>query len=210
MCTALLPFRAPVEHLPLLLGEQQFVRAHAALVSPSLYVYKHFGFLPLEDHTRTSSGALTADEMTVRASTNSEQLPLLLDNRAETRWSPSRGVQRGDGSEWLEVEASVPIYLEKLLLPVGSFSTDFPRGVRVVASTACGETGRSIELFKQPSWQGPLRFTTGGYPYFGHEQEVELPIGSASAYRCYRIEQIGTNGAFDWSVAELGVIGSEQ
>jgi hypothetical protein len=87
----------------------------------------------------------------------------------------------------------------RIELAVGGWQSDFPRGVVVRAA----ETGG--ELFSQQNWCGALRFTPTAEPYLGPQAEVVLPLEQHPPVKKLRIEQVGRERFFNWSIAEIRV-----
>lgn len=148
------------------------------------------------------------------AGTEPQHLARLFDGRRETRWAYRGRGQHGD--EWLALRFAAPQKLAAIKLDLGRFNTDFPRGIRLVAAVACqpGETlapasparSQSSIAFETRSWQGPVRFTPRHFPYFAAQSEVEIPFPEGSEIQCLRIEQIGNDPLFDWSIAEIELL----
>ncbi len=196
--------------LPSKLAHVSYLLAHPQLVSPSWYVYRHFNFSPATDKIEQSVRHTPGfSELTVEASAQNEAIIFgqMLDDKRDTRWSPNAG--RQDGSEWVRYNFFKPMIIRGIELSTGTFVTDFPRGLRITASTQCDGSGpilpASQRLFEQRSWQGPLRFTNDGFPYFGGEHIVEAIFDAPTSVGCLVVAQIGHEPHFDWSIAEMSL-----
>lgn len=202
------PRRAVDGYLPTRVQQQSYLQLHPQLVSPSLYVARHFAF---QDRVRPLPVNLPLFDFQISAWPNPESAKLMHDGSRETRWATSSAQQRGN--EWLRLDFAQPVRLAGIVLDVGGYTTDFPRGVSVTVSDKCTTSGAPLEApvtaYHQPSWQGPLRFTESGYAYFGGEHEVELIFDKPHELRCLVVQQTGKEAHFDWTVAELSVLGAE-
>ena len=135
--------------------------------------------------------------VTITASHRGEDVPAILDRDPATRWSSGRGHQQGD--EWLELRLPQPRSLLGIDLSPGNFQADFPRGIRVAP---CGGS----PLVDLPSWQGELRRTPAGYPWYGAQDRVVIRFPAAVMTDCLRVEQRARGAPFDWSVAGVRLL----
>ena len=136
-------------------------------------------------------------QATTTASTATESSHLVLDNRSQSRWATGRPQHVGD---FFEVRFDHQVPLIRVTLSTKNHPADFPRGLRVLVS----EDGVAFtELLDEPSWLGPVNWTTEGYPYFGPQQDVTIDFPEQRSVRAVRFVQIGEGDRFDWSIEEL-------
>ena len=184
------------------------------IFSPSWNVIKDYGWsvfnIP-QIQSRTTIRSIRAFSPKISASENNKRRRLLrlFDRKAKSRWSPVKGHQ--GGTEWLLVSLDKPTTLYGLQLDIRKYYyADFPRGIRILAAHSCpnfpSEQADFREVVNYNSWQGPIEFTEQGYPYFGGQSDVTIYFPKAITASCLKIEQIGTEPNFDWSVSELNVI----
>ncbi|MCB9029947.1 MAG: hypothetical protein H6619_02770 [Deltaproteobacteria bacterium] len=182
------------------------------VVSPSLHIIEERGTHILDKnfqakkYKRISPNKIGA---TLNSSHNEDLLSLVEDDDFKTRWSNTAGGQ--DGSEWIHLKLKEPTPILGLALPVGDFSSDFPRGIEVDYLRDCTEVDTAkFENYNQAlaykSWQGPTRYTKEGYPYYGYQSVVKLPFNSEITAQCILVKQIGHDRSFDWSIAELQLL----
>jgi len=121
----------------------------------------------------------------------------MLDGKLETRWS-TRGPQ-GPG-DWVRIDLGGPREVGGVVLDLGPFRADFPRAL-VVEGSLDGEAWTEL-------WRGH----TGGLRVAGAftdatRNPVRVPLAPA-AWRYLRLQQVGQDLEFYWSIAELSVTGS--
>ncbi len=197
-----------------LLSAAQKESAEALLASPSYYVINYFGYDLMQNRLdiekATAAESLSKTNFKINSSDKSEarSLARLSDGKDSSRWSPKTGKQTGN--EWLELVWDEPLTIRGLDLAPGKFSADFPRGLRISYQEGCSleeqKSANYIPLLSYPNWQGPLEFTEQGYPYFGAQSQVRVYFPEPVLVKCLLVEQTGITEAFDWSVAEVGLI----
>ncbi|MCB0358043.1 MAG: hypothetical protein KDD44_00350 [Bdellovibrionales bacterium] len=124
---------------------------------------------------------------------------MMNDGDEQTRWSFERGSQSGD--EQIHVRFPSAVALDGVELSTGPFVTDFPRGIAIAADPQCNNQER--EVFREPSWLGPVKYTSDGYPFFATQNFVQVIFPKTVEARCFVVRQIGTSSHYDWSVTEI-------
>jgi hypothetical protein len=122
-----------------------------------------------------------------------------LDGRLETRWSTGRPQRPGD---WLQVDLPAPALVAGVDLELGGFTTDYPRGVAVEVTR---EDGSWTRLPAEVVLAGPLVWA-GTHVLRDGVERVALrfpPVRTGAV----RVVQTGEDPVFDWSVAELHLLG---
>jgi hypothetical protein len=122
-----------------------------------------------------------------------------VDGRPETRWSTGRPQQPGD---WLQVDLPAPAALVGVDLDLGGFATDYPRGTAVEVAR---EDGTWVRVPAEPALLGPLVWA-GTHVLRDGVERVALRFPPVRA-RAVRIVQTAGDPVFDWSVAELRLLG---
>ncbi|MCB0320441.1 MAG: hypothetical protein KDD60_05895, partial [Bdellovibrionales bacterium] len=128
------------------------------------------------------------------------------DGKTTTRLPVARGGQHG--GEFVCIEFPTAVALRSLQLDCGSFPADFPRGIEVYLGENCDALSsdlptRSPDLSYTP-WEGPLRFTESGFPYFGPQPSVDIALPGNAGHAAYLIRQTQVS-PYDWSIAEISV-----
>lgn len=183
----------------------------SALLSPSYYVIKVFGVqntVCAGDTSVLQSNAakIPLTNISLKASSQEQDLQFAIDGNDATRWSPQGGTQHGN--EWILLDLGSERHgITGIEAAVGTFTTDFPRGLEVRYSAQCGTDEKSLSsyvmAYHSPTWQGAVRKSADGFPYFGPQNEVTINFVSPINARCILIRQIGSEDHFDWSVAEI-------
>lgn len=185
------------------------------LASPSYAVIRSYGIGTLKKRTLYQAAKefpLTADVATASAFPRSEERSMerMLDPKPNSRWTPQQGRQLGN--EWLHITLREPLTFIGIEVDPGAlYKTDFPRGIRISANDSCSDapsdrpSGYRV-LFEQKEWQGALRFTSDGFPYYGGQGEVRAYFPEAVTTRCILVEQIGHDEHFDWSIASVNLL----
>ena len=122
-----------------------------------------------------------------------------VDGRPETRWTTGRAQQAGD---WLRVDLPASTVLVGVDLDLGHFTTDYPRGAAVEVA---GDDGTWVRLPAEPVLVGPLVWA-GTHVLRDGVERVALRFPPVRV-RAVRIVQTGDEPVFDWSVAELHLLG---
>jgi hypothetical protein len=177
-------------------------RLERFVVSPSYRILSRHGREVLGFRTyRERFRSIRRMKPTLDASNNVGDLVATIDNKPLTRWSSGGG--RQTAGEWLTIAFATPRTLKGIELSTGGFGADYPRGLRLSGGERCD--GPLQELAHLPEWEGPIRFTSDGHPYYGGQPEVKVYFRPTKV-GCLKIEQIGRSTRFDWSVAELLVL----
>lgn len=180
--------------------------AHDSQFSPSAWLISRFGLWVLQDGVGEERSHLNLSRISLRgavisSAVNPTVAGLAIDGLKETRWSTG-GPQKGVESLLLELPAAETI--ELLVLSTAESPSDFPRGLSVDVSVD-GVIWQNV--FYQPEWLGPLRWTKNGYPYLGAQSDVVVPLETAVRARFLRFTQLGHDEVFDWSVHEIKLYG---
>lgn len=200
------------------LQRPQQVREEALhhLLSPSYAVYHRRGLGVLYNQARYARKDFTAPPVlaAVHSSAGGAQkfFSALVDGDESTRWFAGGGGQQG--SEWLFISFESELWLDGVELSTGAFVTDYPRGIAVFGGGACGADAQQtlqraqsgVPLFAENDWQGPVLYTSEGYPYFGTQNYVRLHFSGTVPTNCLLIRQTGRDPHYDWSVAELRLL----
>jgi hypothetical protein len=175
------------------------------LLSPSYKIVNKYGLGLLnqkDQQAETSFKPLSAVALqALTASAQPQTLALLHDGRDRTRWSPGIGQQ--SGQEWIQLEFKDPVVINALDFGPGVFSSDYPRGVRIKGGLSC--VADLPVLFEDPFWEGSVHFTPQGFPYLLGPNEVIAYFTYPAVLKCLRIEQMGRESGYDWSVGEISL-----
>jgi hypothetical protein len=121
------------------------------------------------------------------------------DGRLETRWSTGRPQRPGDS---LEVDLPAPTTLVGVDVELGGFTTDYPRDLVVEIAREDGSWTRvPVELVLD----GPLVWA-GTHVLRDGVEHVALRFAPIRT-RAVRLVQTGEDPVYDWSVAELHLLG---
>jgi hypothetical protein len=187
-------------------------------ISPSFNVLKHEGFWFLEKirvvrkskfvNPARHSYNLTLN-ITASHNNSPEQIRNSTDYRQATRWTSGGGRQRG--TEWFHVHLNQPVTLHGLAPQPGAFIADFPRGVKISYKESCNppheqkiDDDQYSEAVNIPAWEGPVRITKNGFPYFGGQSEVKIVFPKPVTGQCFLIQQTGRSTRSDWSISKIG------
>ena len=165
--------------------------------TPSSYVIDYWGdsIFKLKDKKYTKLIPNRDFNYQVEANLNQQEAINVFDSNLNSRWSSKRIQQ---GGEVFKVSLNNPLRMGKVVIDAGKTHTDFPRGFKI---EIIDEAGNSKIIFNKADWIGPVRFTEKGYPYFGPQSRVEVPINDK--VKTLIITQIGKDTFFHWSIAEL-------
>lgn len=158
----------------------------------------HSGPLPIKEAVAFNSSTSQISASPSSAPSPSNLAHILTDHHNNTRWGSASHGQHGD--EWLRLTLSEATSLDGILLATGDFKSDFPAGLKVDCITADSAV---IEAFKVDDWQGPIHFTSLGYPYFGAASDVRIIFPNPQRCSSLIIYQIGQRATLDWSIAEV-------
>jgi len=183
-----------------------------SMLSPSHYALNYFGAWSVEqkDRLRDLNKIALANSGGIVVDSNPKDLKgiaHLSDANKDNRWSPKVGHQRGD--EWIKLSWPEARRLSGIEIDPGKFSSDFPRGVRVSYAQSCDQeaSGRNfIRVVEFKDWQGALKFSPQGFPYFGAQSDMRVLFPTPILAGCMLIEQIGRDDNFDWSISAINVL----
>ena len=122
-----------------------------------------------------------------------------IDGNRDSRWTTGRAQQAGD---WLQVELRAPIALVGVDLDLGAFTTDYPRGA---VAEVLGDNGAWTRLPTEVVLLGPLVWS-GTHVLRDGVDRVSLRFPPTRA-RAVRVVLTADDPVFDWSVAELHLLG---
>lgn len=183
----------------------------AALINPGYSVYKLKGGEYVTAVSVEPTHKKLQVPLTFTAGGGLSSLPHINDNNLSTRWSYEGGKQTPGA--WFEVSWSSPTPVHGITLSPGQFVTDYPRGL-MVAPCENSPDHPAQPIYTSPRWLGPLHRTATGVPYCGDQRDVTViftqalpgsPDGNHTS--CLRIVQTGSDRHFDWSVAEVRLLG---
>ncbi|MBI3454812.1 MAG: discoidin domain-containing protein [Candidatus Rokubacteria bacterium] len=123
---------------------------------------------------------------------------VLTDGRPDTRWTTSGPQEPGS---WLQVSLGSPEWLSGVVLDLGPFSHDYPRGLALEVSSD-GSGWRPV--LASSTWIGPVRWV-GTHVLKDGVDRVVLTFEPLRA-RKLRLRQTGRDPMFPWSVAELQLL----
>jgi len=187
-----------------------------AMVSPSLAVFRYF-FSTLALRSPEALGKFVSSSEHLAALPTgttvighldgaSKELVHLMDDTPKSTWSSKTGKQKG--GEKLRLTFPQPILLSAIDLSPGSQATDFPRGLELRGGVSCAEQPLPL-LASYANWQGSLRLTPDGFPYFAGQDAVYVPIDPAVRVSCVELLQTGT-APYDWSIADIRIVSPSQ
>ena len=196
----------------LLSNHQNFPNSDLKLVSPSLSIYQKEGKSLLSDpnsYREFTRIPLRKNNAQIQYLLDNDQRKLrrILDISEATRWSTGLGEQTGNESLILNLHE--PIKAKGIEINVGKFTTDFPRGLRIYNSDGPTKIieGMTNNLIKDSDpWQGVIKFTSDGYPYYGSQSEVRTFFKSEQEIKYLLIKQTGTSNSFEWSVTSINLL----
>ena len=181
------------------------------LLSPSYSVIAERGLNILFSDSISRQQVRLKELEFIKSSHNSniQELRNIFDNKLMSRWSSKRAAQKGD--EWILFALSKSKLIKGVYLSSGKFPADFARGVEIIVAANCdnGELPQeedSISLYKNSDWQGIIKYTSAGFPYYGSQSEFEIIFNKPVEIKCMKIKQISRNKHFEWSVASLQFI----
>ncbi len=182
------------------------------LVSPSLYLIRNIGLEILKTkgmHKDIKFTDLLPSEAILSASREGAELNNLVDKDSSTRARLAEAPQTG--KEWLLIRFNKSRELRGVRLRNDNFFSDFPRGLEVQVSSDCKggnpESGSYKTVASFPEWQGSIKFSRAGLPYFGPQGEVEVIFPKETNVQCLLVRQTYPEPIFDWSVTEIEVAG---
>ncbi|MCB0329900.1 MAG: hypothetical protein KDD70_09555 [Bdellovibrionales bacterium] len=183
-----IPYASPSAELYSVYGEAQLSHMKEALVSsvesPAEYVLQ------------------------ATASRHEEQLHFLFDGVLKSRW----GVPADERSreDFVSVQLKESKSISGVVLELGPYQTDFPKGLRVRTSENCELPSENWEIaIEETPWVGNVGFTKEGAPYWLNTQEIRLVFTEEKMVRCFQIELTKPQKFFDWSIGELRLLISE-
>ncbi len=130
---------------------------------------------------------------TARADRNLDRVKNAFDGRLGTRWDTGAVQAKG---QWFELDLGTAAELHGLTLRLGSSPADYPRGLRVEATT---DLRTWTTVFENDEVNVPLLSLLKPGQAF-----VEIPFGPVGA-RALRLVQTGRDKEFYWSIYEIEV-----
>ena len=125
----------------------------------------------------------------------------MTDGLFETQWTTN--LPKQIGTEMVQIEFKGPVKFDAIKLDTSISPTDFPRGIRISASTGSCSAGRMETLFETPQWEGKIELSKEGLPYYAGQDEVVVFFKNEIQANCIRIEQISKGATFHWSITEV-------
>lgn len=183
----------------------QSVATRQRIVSPSFIVYLQYRLRADAVPRETSNAFATIHSKDVAHLELSDgslvRKKRYRDKNRKTRIRVGPGKQ--EGNEWFCIELRPGLQMQSVRLDTGQFFTDFPRALLVKEGESCSTIDHlARRAARYTPWEGPLRFTDHGYPYFGPQSDVELDTPSHP--RALFVKQLGHSN-FNWSIAEIEV-----
>lgn len=182
--------------------------SRARLVSPSLRLISEYKARPLKQSELFTTDSYVSLPTTpkVLVSGNQQQAQLMLDGKNDTAWNS--GASSQSNNEWLLVTFADLLEIDGIELATGALRWDFPRGIEISTSKSCIPPDNQkftgyTPVVEDSSWQGRVRFTESGLPYYGGQDEVKIVFPETVKTHCLLIRQTGSHPHFRWSVAEL-------
>lgn len=107
------------------------------------------------------------------------------------------------GGEVLTIQFGATTPVSGIELSPGLHALDFPRGVEITG----GDCSRAApkKILSRPSWQGALRFTSDGYPYWGPHEDVRIIFPVPRKVQCIFVKQTG-KARHDWSIVRVRIL----
>ncbi|WKZ57324.1 MAG: hypothetical protein QY326_01280 [Bdellovibrionota bacterium] len=176
------------------------------LASPSLSVLGNYGAAILRSHYAQVERVSRGPGRVVAASTNQGSIALAHDKDPATRWS----AKRGEEHSWLLIRKPQAQPAIGIALETGQYASDFPGGLEVyVGDSALQCEPSEVQrqrwnlIFKSDDWQGPVKLSPEGYPFYLGQPDVEIPFTQPIKGSCFLVRQTKRRAIFDWSVAEV-------
>lgn len=168
---------------------------------PSAYVLSSYQVNPAEGFEVGAQlrKLIPGEDFTAEVVTNINQSNAknILDHDPNTRWNTGRPQTPGD---FMTITLEQARNLKRVVLSAPKTPGDFPQGIKLEVGQDLAHLATVIE---QSPWNGPLRLSPKGYPYFGSQTEVEINLPTYQAVKIIRITQLGMHPTLDWSIAEL-------
>lgn len=214
LCTALLAGALLVNFFPEQLGPQspQLSQVKAILqseqselrnklLSPSYFVLMSEGLHLVSAPAKGKLIPVSTLNCTARASSEID-MNKAFDGDPDTRWSSASSGQHQQ--EWFEISCISETVFTGIRLELGKWASDFPRGLRIRTSKACDDDWPIT--YQNSNWQGAVHHSEKGYPHYRGQDDITVYFDRAITAKCLRLEQIGQDTRFDWSIAELSLI----
>ena len=148
-------------------------------------------------HRRDTLEAINLTGANISASVRNEFAFKMTDGQVDTIWSTGRAAQKGD---WILLDLQESKKVAAIELSPGKAHTDFPRGLAIYVSS---DGSNYAKIFRQDDWQGEVRWTKRGYPYFVGQQFVKINLPGEIVTRFIRIEQTAQTELYNWSISEF-------
>ncbi|HMO01373.1 MAG TPA: hypothetical protein PKD37_04435 [Oligoflexia bacterium] len=215
------PYYQSVTHI------QNFDQNNMIVNSPSYYLIKQLGenVISAKELLPKIKPARVRDTMlTTYSHLGDIDYAPLVDGRNKSRILLSSGGQKGD--EWLQMRFHLPVSAYGIQLNISKFPGDFPRGIQVYYKKRCQRLekpkivfGKNLtaplikeyqKLIDIDNWQGEVKYTQIGFPYFGSQNIVNLyflnNFPNPTKFQCLLIKQTGKDSFFEWSIGELKLL----
>ncbi|RMD83841.1 MAG: discoidin domain-containing protein [Candidatus Dadabacteria bacterium] len=177
------------------------------LVSPSYNLIHREGYniLKLRHIPPLKRVHISKFKALVTASNRPDLLINLWDRNPATRWKS--GGAKQTGNEWIHIKLKEPQKIGGVALKTGNFHSDFPRGLRISYKEDCSGDKSEFAHYKEAiefkDWEGSIKFTKKGYPYYTPPAVVAVKFYAPVTTSCILIEQTGHTNRYDWSVTGL-------
>jgi len=133
----------------------------------------------------------------IRVGENQSQALFLTDFKTHSWW---KATGPDSSTRWLEITFPTPQPLLRAVLSLGGLKHDYPRGLEV-EYVLFG--GISSTLKGYHPWQGPVKWTKNGLPYFGPKSEVIVDLPPESLVQRILFTQSVVEPGQPWSISEI-------
>ncbi len=115
----------------------------------------------------------------------------------------STGIARQVGGELCTAKLPKETLVSGVEISPGRNWGDFPRSMTISAGPCDRASAKHVVTVD--GWQGPLLFTSDGFPYWGRHHFVRVIFPQPVSAQCLFVEQTGT-APYDWSVDQVKVL----
>jgi hypothetical protein len=186
-----------------------------ALSSPGLYLIRKRGLNAWQNFIDDKNLVFQdLEELTPELSVfnKTAELDKILDRDVTTR--ARIGVTPQSGQDALLIKFKKPIDLVGLWLRNDTFTSDYPRALRISVAEDCPlEAVRDRTQFKNLTvvfehldWEGAVRLSPAGVPFFGPITEIKITFKPQESVRCLLAEQPRIEPRYDWSVTGVQIL----
>ena len=190
-----------------------------AVTSPSLYLVRQRGldsWSSFIDDKKLLFQDLEELNAEVATFNNSKDISNLIDGDVTTRVRVGRTPQ--SGKDALLIKLAEPTSLVGIWLRNDTFTSDYPRALRISVATDCSLGAlRDRSMFTElrtmldhPKWEGAIRVSAAGVPFFGPITEVKVLFTPQQNVRCILAEHPKPEPRYDWSVTGVQLIRQEE